>query len=187
MHPVDADRKNNLDLEKRIEESFIAALDGVVYEFAGQNKGLLKECRSDIFDSHPKGQRGINRTAKAIISYLDMMGVDSGKRSIRTVRDPQRQVSMGVPRESVNDHKWNTYSLRPINGSADGIHKFAAHFIGFISESPVFSDYTYHEDRPEGYRIISRASPCNTVMLAVAYNYAKNFFRISYNINGKKD
>jgi 4-hydroxy-tetrahydrodipicolinate reductase len=71
----------------------------------------------EIVESHQKGKADTSGTAKAMVEYFNLLGIPFTKEQIVMVRDPERQLAMGVPEEHLTSHGWHTYTVRSSDGS----------------------------------------------------------------------
>ncbi|KAG2285005.1 hypothetical protein Bca52824_044609 [Brassica carinata] len=81
--------------------AFLAAMEIMAEQFPGAFSGYSLELASWIV-----------RTAKAVISCFQELGVSSDMDQIQLIRDPKQQVEMvGVPEEHVSGHAFHLYHL----------------------------------------------------------------------------
>ncbi len=71
----------------------------------------------EITESHQKGKADTSGTAKAMVGYFNRLGIPFDIEQIRMIRDPQRQIAMGIPENVLTGHGWHTYTLKSEDGS----------------------------------------------------------------------
>lgn len=64
-----------------------------------------------IKESHQQGKLDTSGTAKLLAGYLKELGADFDIEEIEKVRDPERQIEMGIPEDYLDGHGWHTYTL----------------------------------------------------------------------------
>jgi len=120
-------------LEKTVENSNICAVIApnmakqivafqAMMEYASKNfPGVFKGYKLEIKESHQKGKVDTSGTAKAMVSYFNLLGIPFNQDEIIKERDPEVQRSQwGIPEEYLDGHGWHTYTLT----SADGTVQF---------------------------------------------------------------
>lgn len=116
-------------LEQRVKESDIVAVIApnmakqivafqAMMKYAADNfPAAFKDYSLEIVESHQKGKADTSGTAKAIVGYFNTLGIPFDAKQITMIREPQQQIAMGVPEESLTGHGWHTYTLRSEDGS----------------------------------------------------------------------
>ncbi len=111
-------------LEKTVEESNIPAVIApnmakqivafqAMMEYAAENfPNVFEGYMLKITESHQKGKADTSGTAKAMVKYFNKLGIPFTEDRISKIRDPERQLKSGVPREYLNGHGWHTYTFR---------------------------------------------------------------------------
>ena len=89
----------------------VVALQWAVEEFAKNNPDLLKGYTLEIGESHQQGKKDTSGTARAMVKYFNQLGIPFEVSDIVMVRDPQKQLEMGVPEQYLKGHGWHTYTL----------------------------------------------------------------------------
>jgi 4-hydroxy-tetrahydrodipicolinate reductase len=79
--------------------------------------GTLSDFDLKILESHQVGKRDTSGTAKAMLAYLEQLGLSGGVGDIEKVRDPALQREIGVPEEHLSGHAYHDYSISSRDGS----------------------------------------------------------------------
>ena len=82
-------------------------------EFAAKTfPGLFDNYSIEITESHQQGKADSSGTARALIPFFQMLGLDVLESDIFMERNPDIQhKQLGVPKSFLNGHAWHTYSL----------------------------------------------------------------------------
>jgi len=87
-------------------------------EFAAKNfPNAFRGYSLEILESHQKGKADTSGTAKAMVDYFNLLGIPFSKDQIVMIREPEKQLTMGIPEEALKGHGWHTYTLRSSDGS----------------------------------------------------------------------
>jgi 4-hydroxy-tetrahydrodipicolinate reductase len=70
-----------------------------------------------ITESHQKGKADTSGTAKAMVEYFNNLGIPFTKDQIKMIRDPKKQLNIGVPEKHLTGHGWHTYTFISPDGS----------------------------------------------------------------------
>jgi len=89
----------------------IVGIQHVMERFADLYEGILEDCKLEITESHQKGKKDTSGTAKAMISHFNKLGINFSRDDIRSIRDEETQLAMGIPEEHLAGHGWHTYRL----------------------------------------------------------------------------
>lgn len=117
-------------LKKTVEESSISAVIApnmakqivafqAMMEYAAENfPGLFKEYNLQIVESHQSSKADTSGTAKAMVEKPDgkpgcfnLLGIPFKINQIEMIREPEKQLAMGVPEKHLKGHGWHTYTL----------------------------------------------------------------------------
>jgi 4-hydroxy-tetrahydrodipicolinate reductase len=71
-------------------------------------------------ESHQAGKADTSGTMKEMLARLNELGVDCSLEDIRKVREPEKQLALGVPEEALGGHAYHRYTLF----SPDGTNTF---------------------------------------------------------------
>ena len=116
-------------LEQRVKESDIVAVIApnmakqivafqAMMKYAADTFPVaFKDYSLEIIESHQKGKADTSGTAKAMVGYFNELGIPFDVKRITMIREPQQQIAMGVPEESLTGHGWHTYTLKSKDGS----------------------------------------------------------------------
>jgi 4-hydroxy-tetrahydrodipicolinate reductase len=86
---------------------------------ADQFPGLFKGYTLEIKESHQQGKADTSGTARAMVEYFNLLGVDFKPEQIQQIRDPDVQKNQWqVPEKYLSGHGWHTYTLTAPDGSA---------------------------------------------------------------------
>ena len=87
--------------------------------YAAKNfPGLFKGYSVEIKESHQQGKADTSGTAKAMVDYVNALGMPFSVTDIVQERDPQIQKTVwGIPDEYLSGHGWHTYTLTSGDGS----------------------------------------------------------------------
>jgi len=90
--------------------------------YAAKNfPGLFKGYSVEIKESHQQEKADTSGTAKAMVDYVNALGMPFSVTDIVQERDPQIQKTVwGIPDEYLSGHGWHTYTLT----SGDGTVRF---------------------------------------------------------------
>jgi len=90
--------------------------------YAAKNfPGLFKGYSVEIKESHQQGKADTSGTAKAMVDYVNALGMPFSVTDIVQERDPQIQKTVwSIPDEYLSGHGWHTYTLT----SGDGMVRF---------------------------------------------------------------
>jgi len=87
-------------------------------KFAADNfPDAFRGYQLEIRESHQKGKADTSGTARAMVAYFNTLGIPFKVDQIIMVRDPEAQISMGVPEVALAGHGWHTYTLRSGDGN----------------------------------------------------------------------
>ena len=65
----------------------------------------------EVTESHQQGKADTSGTAKALIAQFNKLGIPFDVSQVDMVRDPDEQLSMGVPAKYLSGHGWHDYRL----------------------------------------------------------------------------
>jgi 4-hydroxy-tetrahydrodipicolinate reductase len=81
-------------------------------EFASTN---FPNCFSgyslEITESHQNGKLDTSGTARTMVAYFNRLGINYSENQIIKIRDPKKQLELGVPESALSGHGWHKYSL----------------------------------------------------------------------------
>jgi 4-hydroxy-tetrahydrodipicolinate reductase len=128
--------------------------------------GVLKDCRLNIVESHQQGKKDTSGTARAMVKYFNNFGIPFTEDKINMIREPKKQLEIGVPEGHLAGHGWHRYIISSKQGN-DNIAIVALGLKGFLLTDGVFSDYNCFSKRPqtEGNWIIWNRSPIEEIMI----------------------
>jgi 4-hydroxy-tetrahydrodipicolinate reductase len=95
----------------------IVAFQAMMKYAADTFPNAFKGYSLEIIESHQKGKADTSGTAKAMIEYFNALGVPFTKDQIKMIREPNEQLSMGIPKDALAGHGWHTYTLKSNDGS----------------------------------------------------------------------
>lgn len=97
----------------------IVAFQATMESMAANYPGAFGGYSLSVAESHQSGKADTSGTAKKMIEYLNVLkgGVPALESDIVMLRQEERQVAFGVPREALAGHAWHTYTLRSGDGS----------------------------------------------------------------------
>lgn len=65
----------------------------------------------ELVESHQKSKADTSGTMREMVKHLARLGLNCSEDDIVKVRDPDAQVTMGVPKSALNGHAYHTYTL----------------------------------------------------------------------------
>jgi 4-hydroxy-tetrahydrodipicolinate reductase len=71
----------------------------------------------EITESHQTGKKDTSGTAKAMVEYFNALGIPFGVDQIIMVRDPEKQLEMGIPENALGGHGFHTYTAKSADGN----------------------------------------------------------------------
>src|SRR4030042_5162656 len=116
-------------LEQRVKDSDIVAVIApnmakqiaafqAMMKYAADNfPRAFNSYSLEIVESHQKEKADTSGTAKAMVGYFNALGIPFNVDQIRMIREPQQQIAMGVPEDTLTGHGWHTYTLKSEDGS----------------------------------------------------------------------
>lgn len=126
MGTTGGDRKA---LEERVKDSDVVAVIApnmakqivafqAMMQYAAETfPNLFSGYTLEIRESHQQGKADTSGTARAMVGYFNRLGIPFKEDQIVMVRDPERQLELGVPEEHLKGHGWHTYTLRSNDGT----------------------------------------------------------------------
>ena len=126
MGTTGGDRKA---LEERVKNSEISAVIApnmakqivafqAMMKYASETfPNAFKSYTLEIVESHQKGKADTSGTAKAMVEYFNKLGIPFRPDQITMIRDPQKQIEMGIPQNALTGHGWHTYTLKSKDNS----------------------------------------------------------------------
>ncbi|HJN56759.1 MAG: dihydrodipicolinate reductase C-terminal domain-containing protein [Candidatus Woesearchaeota archaeon] len=126
----DTPGEDNLDtIEQRVRDSEIVAviapnmakpivlLQEMIRYASKTFPDAFKGYSLGTVESHQKGKADTSGTAKAMVDYFNKLGIPFKKDEIVMIREPYKQLIMGIPKDALTGHGWHTYTLKSENGS----------------------------------------------------------------------
>jgi 4-hydroxy-tetrahydrodipicolinate reductase len=95
----------------------IVALQALLSSAADRFPGVLDGWKLAIRESHQATKRDVSGTARAIQPLLERLGAAPSD-VIESVRDPERQLDLGVPPDALAGHGWHWYQMESPTGDA---------------------------------------------------------------------
>lgn len=77
---------------------------------AAKFPGILDGYQLEVNESHQQSKADTSGTAKHLIKVLEGLGAGMPN-PINMLRDPEKQLAIGVPQEALSGHAWHTYIL----------------------------------------------------------------------------
>ena len=90
----------------------IVAFQAMMEYAAATFPGAFEHYTLAPVESHQKGKAGTSGTAREVVGCFNKLGIPCSPEQIIMIRDPQRQLEMGVPKEHLGGHGWHTYNVR---------------------------------------------------------------------------
>lgn len=89
-------------------------------EYGAKNfPGLFKDFSLKIKESHQQAKADTSGTAKAMVEYFNLLGVDFSSDQIEKERNPDIQRDeWKIPKEYLSGHGWHTYTLEALDKSS---------------------------------------------------------------------
>lgn len=127
-------------LEQRVRDSDIHAVvapnmgaplvvfQSMIQTAARAYGGSLRDYSLRIVESHQKGKADPSGFATELLPFFEELGLQMPEQPMESVRDPERQVEMGVPREALGGHAFHTYQITSPSG--DVLLSFTHNVIG---------------------------------------------------------
>jgi 4-hydroxy-tetrahydrodipicolinate reductase len=164
----------------------IVSLMNFMDKYSKEHEGDLRDCGLSIIESHQKGKADTSGTAKAMVQYFNLLGINFDVKDIIMIRGPDEQRKLGVPQEHLGGHGWHTYVLKANSKkNYDDISNLdAAIFREVLTHSnPALKGYNHFDGLVNEFS--TRAvSPDKSVLLAINLTEENNF-TIAHNINGR--
>lgn len=218
MGTTGGDRKA---LEERVKNSEISAViapnmakqivafQAGMEDYSKKNSGSLKDCEISIIESHQQGKKDTSGTAKAMVKYFNDLGIPFTADKIDMIREPKKQLEIGVPGEHLAGHGWHRYIISSRKGD-NNITNLAFVLKDFLLTNNVFADYNcfinesqieregrgilWHKSSfGDGNKVIGeeelnttcRISKDKTVSFSLGY-FSNNLLLFSHNVNGRE-
>ncbi|MFH1307298.1 MAG: dihydrodipicolinate reductase C-terminal domain-containing protein [archaeon] len=170
----------------------IVALQEFLENYASANKDSMKGYELKVRESHQKGKKDTSGTARAIIDYFNMMGIDFSieeelkkelkLRNFTMIREHEEQILLGVPVAHLGGHGWHSYNITAPEGkSKESLDKLKRAFYDeFFHDNPVFEDYKVIRT-PEYQNAVSADKSVRFEFKAESPREC----RITHNVNGR--
>ncbi len=184
-------------LEQRVKESEVCAViapnmakpivafQAFMKDFAAAHVDGMKGYQVRIRESHQQGKVDTSGTAKAMVEYLNQMGIAFEKDQIEMIRDPETQLELGVPEDHLGGHGWHTYDLLASEERGGSLVDFSGALENFLDWNKAFKGYDKKDSlRNEVVYWIRRQSPDGTVEF-IADAALPVTIGITHNINGR--
>jgi len=65
----------------------------------------------DITESHQQGKLDTSGTARAMVTYFQQLGIEYDESRITKIREPKKQLEIGVPENALSGHGWHNYVI----------------------------------------------------------------------------
>ncbi len=96
----------------------IVAFQAMMKHAADTYPDAFKGYVLEIVESHQQKKADTSGTAKALVANFNALGIPFRVGQIKMIRDPPKQLEMGVPEEALGGHAWHTYTLK---SAEDGV------------------------------------------------------------------
>ena len=158
----------------------IVALQKVLNAFSLENIGRFNKCNLRVSESHQNGKADTSGTAKAIVGYFATMGIDYDLNKIIKMRDPEKQVNIGVPNAFLSGHGWHTYTISSKPEDDILLSNLAKELYNKVYlNNPVFNNYECINMAEDFVELVSDYS-----LFKMTYEPCK--LEITHNINGRE-
>mmetsp|Transcript_3012 Transcript_3012/g.4317 ORF Transcript_3012/g.4317 Transcript_3012/m.4317 type:complete len:295 (-) Transcript_3012:36-920(-) len=97
----------------------IVAFQAMMKTMASAYPGAFETYSLKVTESHQSGKADTSGTAKKIVEYLNVLkgGEAFPVEDIVKLREEQKQLGFGVPKDALKGHAWHTYTLTSDDGS----------------------------------------------------------------------
>jgi 4-hydroxy-tetrahydrodipicolinate reductase len=104
----------------------VAGLQYLMQKMVEKYPGALDGYKLQVTESHQKGKVDTSGTARAMVGYVNALGIPFNIEDIVKLRDnPEEQIAFGVPEEHLGAHGWHTYTFTPkIKKTDEAVHAF---------------------------------------------------------------
>ena len=89
----------------------IVALQAFIEEFTSMHLNQMEGYDLKIVESHQSAKLDVSGTAKAFAAYFRLMGINFDDAEIKSVRNPEEQLAIGIPEMYLSAHGWHSYTL----------------------------------------------------------------------------
>ena len=89
----------------------VVALQAAIEYMANTFPDAFSGFQMEVTESHQQGKADTSGTAKALIASFNKLGVLFDVSQVDKVRDPDEQLSMGIPAKYLSGHGWHDYRL----------------------------------------------------------------------------
>lgn len=89
-----------------------------MFEWAANTfPGALEGLSADLQESHQAGKADTSGTMRAMLDYLNQLGIPCSIDDIRMIRKPAEQLALGIPEDALGGHAYHWYSLSSPDGT----------------------------------------------------------------------
>lgn len=98
----------------------IVALTHMIQELSRNFPNCFDGYHLSITESHQSTKKDVSGTAKDMLAYFNQLTADGLElEGVEKIRDPTKQMEIGVPEQALKGHAWHTYTLATGSDASD--------------------------------------------------------------------